>query len=129
MKRKLSVMLAAAILLICVVVGVAVAFLPPQSWMVPSAVKSADGAALTAPGWLYGMMVTSDGANAITVDLYDNASAASGPVVAPTWRIATSTDNRSHWVSFDPPLVLNNGLYVDVTTAGSLSYVVYYRAR
>lgn len=126
MRRKLSVMVMVAL---CICAGVAFAFMPPQSFMAPTAVKTADGAAVTAPGWLYGILATSDGTNDITVVLYDNASAASGTVLAPTWMIATTSDNRSHYISFEPPLVLNNGLYVDVTTAGAVSYVVYYRTR
>lgn len=115
--------LLAAILLIPVA---AIGWTPPQSWMVPTAVLTADAAAYTGVGFIYGILAESDGTNDITVQLYDN-TAASGTKLAPLWRIATTSDNRSHYISFDPPLRVGTGCYVDVTTAGTVNYAVYYR--
>ena len=64
--------------------------------------------------------------NAATVKIYDN-TAASGTMLVPTLEIPTSADNRGEVWSWEPPLAVSTGIYVDVTCSGTVKYVIYYR--
>jgi len=98
------------------------------TYMGYSAVKTADALILTGNGWLYGIVAATDGTNAVTFKTYNNTEA-SGTKVHPDWIATTSATNRMSAISFDPPLIMTNGIYVDITTAGTVSYVVYYRSQ
>jgi len=96
-------------------------------YMLQSTEKTADAAIDTGAGYFYGMILATDGTNAVTVDIYDNTSA-SGTVLVPTFVITTSATDRVRSLSFDPPVAYNNGVYVDITCAGTMSFVGYYRS-
>lgn len=87
-----------------------------------SGLKTADAAILNQSGHLHSLMVIADGTNAATVVLYDNASAASGTVLAKIIVDATST-----FESFTAleGIECANGIYADVTGTGA-EYVVHY---
>jgi hypothetical protein len=105
------------------------AYEPPSSFMGYSALKTADAPAIhTGACWLYGIVVATDGTNAVTFKTYD-ALTATGTKVHPDWIATTSSTNRMAVLSFDPPLELQTGLSVDITTAGTATFVVYYRAK
>ena len=63
-----------------------------------------------------------DGTNAASLIIYDNASAASGLVLAKVTQLATT---RLTHILFDNPVFAENGLYADVTGTGA-EYIVYY---
>ena len=90
--------------------------------MIPSAVKTVSALISGRPGYVYGISVTTDGSNACTIDLYDNM-AGSGTKVVPTWTVPATPVSQAY--SFNPPIKLSTGLYVSVTTSGTISYVVY----
>ena len=94
-----------------------------------SATKTADAAISTVPGYFHGITVTTDATNACTIDIYDNASAASGDKLIPTWVVPTSATNRAQTYSVSPPVRYLKGIYVDITCAGTCSYMVYYSNR
>lgn len=96
--------------------------------MVPTTEQTADALILTGSGYLYGIMVATDGTNAVTVDIYDSTDN-SGTVFVPTFVIPTSATDRARTLSFNPPVPYSQGVYVDITCAGTLSYVGYYRSR
>lgn len=82
---------------------------------------SADGAVFAKPCKLHGVTLISNGSDAATIVLHNNASAASGTVVAklqsPASLIATTS------IHFPEPVVCKEGIYANVTTA---AFIVYY---
>lgn len=113
--------------------GVAFAF-QPFAYMVPSSEHTAGGSVVTSPGYLYGLMMITDGTNAVTYDLYDSshttaASAAEHTHLIPVWTVTTSASNRAQTLSFDPPLAYNAGMYASAYSAGSFNVIFYYREK
>lgn len=94
-------------------------------------VGSTGDAAITAgSGYLKGIIVHTDGTNSVTLDVYDNATAASGNKLFSTLTITTSASNRATAIAFDGqecPYV--NGIYVNVTTSGTVTYDVYFESK
>ena len=88
-----------------------------------SAVKTAD--ALIATGWteMHGVIVTTDGTNAVTMDIH-NGTTTAGAKIAPTITFPATPVTQA--VSFNPPVSCSSGIYVNITTAGTVSYTVYY---
>lgn len=76
---------------------------------------------LAAPGELHGVVATPDGTNAVVVTVYDNASAASGTVLASLRSPAASTAQ----LGFDPFLRVANGITINVTGTNAKVYVYY----
>lgn len=95
-------------------------------YMQQTATKTADAACMSVAGYFYGVMVITDGTNSVAVDIYDNTSG-SGTKLIPTWTVTTSAASRAATLSMEPPIACNTGIYVDITTAGTVSYIVYYR--
>lgn len=95
-------------------------------WCKQSTQKTADAAITTSEGVFYGIIFSTDSANYVDVDVYDNASAASGTKLIPTTRITTSATDRVQSISFMPPIRFYNGIYVDITCSGTINYMVYW---
>lgn len=88
-----------------------------------SGLKNADAAITTRPSRVKCLTVLTDGTNAATVVLYDNASAASGTVLAKA--ICAGAD-RTMFISMDDNgCEASNGIYADVTGTGA-EYIVHY---
>jgi len=85
---------------------------------------TADGQAITGRANFYGIYIVTDGTNTVTFDLHDGTSTV-GPKIIPTTVIDPS-NNTNQTISFGFPVTVNNGLYVNITTAGSVTYKVYY---
>ena len=115
-----------AIALILLWVVPSIAFEPPNGYMSYTATLTDDAAAVSNPGYLYGIVFVTDGSNALSVDIYDSGSA-TGTKLVPTLQLAASP--RIQTLNFDPPVPYNTGVYVDVTVSGggSIAYMVYYR--
>ncbi|MCK5019384.1 MAG: hypothetical protein KAS32_20165 [Candidatus Peribacteraceae bacterium] len=96
--------------------------------MEPSANKTADALIATGEYYLYGIMVITDGTNSVTVDTYDNTSG-SGTKLHPQWVVTTGANERAKTLSFDPPVFAGTGIYVDITTAGTVNYMTYTRQK
>lgn len=88
-----------------------------------SGLKTADGIIMARPGKLTSIMVTADNTNAASVILYDNASAASGTVLAKLIVDATSTHES---ISFTCPIDCLNGIYLDIGGTGA-EVIVHYQ--
>lgn len=99
-----------------------------REWADPSGEKTADALILSGTGWFYGILVVTDAANAVTVDIYNN-TAASGTKLIPTLVVTTSATDRAQFFAPPFPISCTTGIYVDITCAGAVKYVVYYRAR
>lgn len=85
------------------------------------AAVTADGIVKATNGVLYSVLLTAGDAAAGSVILYDNASAASGTILA-TLKAATGTS-----VQWSPECgyVFTNGIYADIGGSGAAAYVVY----
>lgn len=85
------------------------------------AAVTADGIVKAKNGVLYSVLLTAGDAAAGSVILYDNASAASGTILA-TLKAATGTS-----VQWSPECgyVFANGIYADIGGLGAAAYVVY----
>lgn len=93
----------------------------------PSGQKTDDAAITAKPGLLHGLIIAPNAAGAGTVDLYDNASAASGTRLIPQITIVATADNdRLKKIFFPKPVKFDNGCYLDINaTAGTLNTEVY----
>jgi len=80
----------------------------------------------THEGLFHGVAVITDGTYAVTVSVYDNASAASGTELIPTWTVTTSAADRAQCFSVWPPVKFYNGIYLELTCSGTVSAMVYY---
>lgn len=92
-----------------------------MSYAAAHAAVTADGVVKAAPGQLVSVLLTAGDAAAASVVLYDNASAASGTILA-TLKAAQGTT-----VQWSPSSSYScaNGIYADITGAGAAAYVVY----
>lgn len=97
-------------------------------WSKQSAEKTADAAITTSGGLFHGIAVITDATNSVTVSIYDNATAASGTELIPTWIVTTSARDRIQAYSINPPVRYYNGVYVDITTSGTVTYMVYFES-
>jgi len=101
----------------------------PDDYMNASAVKTTDAQILAGAGYCYGVFFTTDATNDVTVDIYDSLTA-TGTKIVPQFIVTTSANSRAAAVSFDPPVEVSTGIFVDITLgAGTVSYVVYYRTQ
>lgn len=80
-----------------------------------SGVKSSDGVIYDKPCRLLSVKLVADGTNAAEAELHDNASAASGLVVAKASVAAGSTESSDHGGIPDGGVVCNNGIYLNIT--------------
>lgn len=89
-------------------------------------VKTASALIFTGEGVLHGIMVSTDGTNTPTVEVFDN-TAGSGTPLTPAWVVATGATDKMRFLSFPQPVRFRIGLYVKITLgAGAMSYVVYF---
>jgi hypothetical protein len=117
MKKRMILWVAMAALLVC-----ATAYAAER--VNGSGEKSADALIHAGEGGFQGITFALDGTNACTVSVYDNTSAA-GTLLMPTTVMPTSATQRSVGFYFNPPVQYNTGIYVDITSSGTCSFVVY----
>ena len=86
---------------------------------------TADAAAVSGRCNLHGLWFATDGTNAVTVNIYDNTTA-TGNTIIPESIISTTSAGQIAVMDFNPPLLMENGVYVDITTAGTVTFKVYY---
>jgi hypothetical protein len=118
MKRIISV------LLIILLVGIA-SVLGAQSRVLYSTARTDDALITTGAAEFHGITVTGDGTNSITVDIH-NGLTTSGEKIAPTLFFPQSGTNKTQTYSVNPPVYCGTGIYVNITTSGTISYTVYY---
>ena len=90
-----------------------------------SGLKTADGVIRVDKTIVTGVYINTDGANDATVVLYDNASAASGTEIFS--QKVTGADDSIPFNLPDDGVYCKNGVYADITTAGTMSFIVYFR--
>ncbi|MDA3807191.1 MAG: hypothetical protein PF440_04675 [Thiomicrorhabdus sp.] len=90
-----------------------------------SADKTADAIISTTRVNFFGMIVIDDGTTDVTVEIYDGTDA-TGTLIVQSLTFVANSDNPNHVLSFDPPIVCYDGMFVDITTSGTTSYKVYY---
>lgn len=72
------------------------------------------------PSHLTSVQVSTDGVNAATVTIYDNASAASGQVLA---EVKVPGASLSDNIAFNSFLVANKGLYCSISGTGAKAII------
>ena len=109
-------------LMISLTVGTVYAF-SPQEHTESSGEQTADATILTGEGYFKQIIVMPDGTNDVTFSIYDN-TASSGKEILPTMTFAGDGGAQA-----SPPvwIAVNNGIRVDLTTVGTVAYVVLYR--
>lgn len=99
-------------------------FSGPGDTMKASIDYTADALVRTGKINLYGLFFVLDGVNTLTINLYDGTDATGATLIPECVFEAADGDNRV--IGFSTPLQLKTGLYVDITTAGTVTYKVYY---
>lgn len=90
-----------------------------------SDVKTDDALIMTGRGQVSGMFIVTDGANPVTITLYDSAAAVvSSKKLTPDFVIAATATPYTLDFKKDE-CRFSEGLYVEITTSGTVSYVVY----
>ena len=72
---------------------------------------------------LTGCLFIPDGTNDITLDIYDGYDT-SGEKITPT--ITIDGTRKYFGINFSPGLLVRDGIFFDITCAGSYNYQVYY---
>ena len=85
---------------------------------------TADGAAITGKGSFFGLWIVTDGTNNVTFDIYDNTSAAGTKIIPTT--IIDVANGTAQTISFGPGVRYENGIYINLTTAGTVTFKAYY---
>lgn len=91
---------------------------------ITSDLKSASASIATGKTRINAVTFLGDGTNASTLTLYDNASAATGKVVA---KVVNRTSDQQNHIIFTNPVVCENGIYASLGGTGG-TYIVYYGA-
>ena len=89
--------------------------------------KSESEAVVAEPCAFGGIIIRPDGSNDITVNIYNNASAASGKHLIPEDTVIKGIEDIVV-ISVNPPLDASNGIYVEISVAdsGTCAYQVIY---
>ena len=87
---------------------------------------TASGQAITGSGTFHGFIIKCDGTNDVTVNVYDNTSAA-GTQLIPDDSVFDGTI-KLNAVSFSPGVFFDTGIYVEITCAGAVEVKALYNA-
>jgi len=87
-----------------------------------SGLQTADAAIQVGRNRINAITLLGDGTNAASLIVYDNASAASGTVLAKVTQLATA---RLTHIIVENPVICDNGIYADVTGTGA-EYIIYF---
>ena len=91
-----------------------------------SANLTADATIVSGKAEFHGITITGDGTNVITVDIH-NGTSTSGEKIVPTITFAQNANTKTQSFGVYPPVDCSKGIYVNITTAGTASYVVYFK--
>jgi len=94
-----------------------------QDHLRSSGLETSDAAVVAAKCLFYGVEIITDGTNAASIIVYDNASAASGTEV---FKGTVAGANNFGGVTFEHPVEMFNGIFVDVSGTGA-AYIVYWK--
>lgn len=115
MKRLMQLIVAITLIL-------TIAWGASAEWAMTSGQQTADAAVSSSGCYLSAIQIETDGSNNVTVLLYDNASAASGTVVADITVVAGDYYGGRVWIH---PIRCYNGIYADVTGTNGTYFVEY----
>jgi hypothetical protein len=88
--------------------------------------NTGSGLITTGQGFFKGLIVNTDGTNAVTITIYDN-TAASGNKVVSSFIITTSTTDLIRTLSFgDRDCPYFTGMYFSISTSGTVTYDVFF---
>jgi hypothetical protein len=82
--------------------------------------KTASAAIVVGKAYLTAVSVETDGTNAATIIVYDNASAASGTIL---FKIIVPGANSNANVVFTYPILANAGLYLSIAGTGAAANI------
>ncbi|MHA1828874.1 MAG: hypothetical protein ACTSX6_09550 [Candidatus Heimdallarchaeaceae archaeon] len=82
---------------------------------------TSDVSLITGAGFIYGLIVITDGTNDCVVTLYDNTEASGTNILGQAWT-TTGSDYQSEFTGINIPFT--TGVYVDVTTSGTCNVIV-----
>jgi hypothetical protein len=87
---------------------------------------AADSLITIGKGCFAGIILQTDGANTTTVNAYDNTTNSGRKLIA-EWVVESTSRYQAVSLDLEPCLVrYKTGIYIDITTNGSVKYVVYY---
>lgn len=90
--------------------------------------RTSDAAILARSGYLCGAIIETNGTDAVTLLVWDNASAAGTATSDELFKmIVPGADYRGGTI-FSKPISASKGIYVDVTGTGA-AYTIYYMAQ
>ena len=111
--------------LLVVINIVLILLMASTSWANGIVGNTGDALIASGRGYFKGIVVHTDGTNSVTVDIYDNITAAGTKLVSSTI-FTTSASSRTSALGFsDRECPFTNGVFVDVTTSGTVTYDVY----
>ncbi len=84
------------------------------------------GVAVTGPGILHGLFLITDGTNKVFVNIYDSATASTAGTKLVPADLAILGAARSFALSYSPPVYFANGLFITVSSAGTLAFQIEY---
>ena len=96
-----------------------------QNHIISSGLTTSSAAIVASPCLFHGVEIITDGSNAATVTVYDNASAASGTVV---FKGTVAGASNFGGAMFPNPVEMFNGIYVGVSGTGA-AYIPYWKKR
>ncbi len=89
-----------------------------------------DAVVTTGAGFLNKIIIHTDATNDVTFNIYDHTTAASGNKLFSTWTVTTSSEERFSVLTFDDEECLYvNGIYVTVSTQGTVTYDVFFSSK
>ena len=110
--------------------GSAFAFQPPE-WIINSGNQTADASITTDAGYFYGFIIDSSGlTTSATYAIYDSGSTVTTTQILPAL-VYQSGVSKPDCVFLTEPIPYTSGIYVDVTTTGSVTpnFMILYRSR
>lgn len=90
-----------------------------------SGILTADGVVNDGTVILAGVQIITDGVTDVTLTIYDNGTAASGTVIFKQ-SVTGTDDSLAYWFG-EGGIRGKNGIYADLTTAGTAEFIIFYR--
>ena len=86
--------------------------------------KTADALIRTGACVFYGIVFEADGTNDVDFTVYNGLNT-TGTSISPA-NLTVPGTSKAYTFSADPPVYCSTGIYVDITTTGTVNYKVYY---
>ena len=96
-----------------------------QSPSYSSGILTADGLVRTNKTIVTSVQISTGGTNDVTVILYDNAASAAGTEIFSA--VVTGSDDTIIFNMPDGGVYCKNGVWADITSAGGIGFIVFFR--